>query len=105
MNASTADDEIFDDLHSGVSALRDLADSRTVSLSSKAAETLGRLENTMPSVQGRFRHWKQLIKDNAAIAAEKTDQIVHHYPWMFTLGALALGVLTGLALSDSGEKD
>ena len=105
MNTHPLDGEIFDDLHSGVSALHDIAQSRSGALSQKAVETLQRLENAVPTARGKFLQWKQRLKGNAVKAAQKTDQAVHDYPWIFTLSALALGVLAGLAISSSEEEE
>ena len=105
MNAHPLDNEIFDDLHSGVSALHDIAQSQSGALSQKAVETLQRLESAVPMARSKFLEWKQRLKGNAVKAAQKTDQAVRNHPWIFTLGALALGVLAGLAISSSQEEE
>ncbi len=99
------DDEIFDDLHAGVTALHEMTQSRSVALSPKAVETLERLENSVATTRGKFLQWKQRLKGNAVKAAQKTDQAVHDHPWIFTIGALALGLLAGLAISSSDEEE
>lgn len=105
MNTLPAEEEIFDDLHSGVVALQNLARTESMSLTPRAAETLQRLRTTVPGMRERLRRWKQVLKDNATCAVDKTDEIVRDYPWFCTLGALALGVLTGLVLAGSGKDE
>jgi ElaB/YqjD/DUF883 family membrane-anchored ribosome-binding protein len=105
MNAAHSEDEMFDDLHSGVTALQDLIREESVPLTPKAAETIQRLETTVPTARERLRHWKEILKVKATHAAEKTDRVIHDYPWFFTLGALTLGVLAGMSLSGSREDE
>ncbi|MBI4025479.1 MAG: hypothetical protein HY360_10900 [Verrucomicrobia bacterium] len=95
-----SDDEMFDDLHAGVEALRALTP-----LSPKAAELADRIEHTVPIAKNKFRAWKERLKGQAVWAAQKTDQVVRDHPWISTLSALGLGVLAGMALSSSLEED
>lgn len=104
MNTPPAEEEIFDDIHSGVAALQDLARTESLPLTPTAVATMHRLESTVPSVRGRLRRLKEALKENASRAAVKTDQIIHDYPWFFTLGALTLGVLAGLAIAGSRDE-
>lgn len=105
MKARPHDDEIFDDLHSGVTALHDMAQSESGALSRRAVETLQRLESTVPATRGRLLQWKQRVKDSAVKVAQKTDRAVHDHPWICTLSALAIGVLAGLAISGSDDEE
>ena len=99
------DDEMFDDLHEGVEALREVAHSQSIPFSKKAVATLQRLESTVPFARTELRLWKQKLADGAVQAAHKTDEVVHEHPWLFTLSALGLGVLTGLVLSSSNCEE
>ena len=105
MNSSHPDDEMFDDLHQGVEALRGIATTRTVPFSQKAVASLQRLENTVPVVRNHFHVLKNRLTDSAMIAAQRTDRALHKHPWVFTLSALGLGLLTGLVLMSSGGED
>ena len=60
----TAEDEIFDDLHSGVAALQELARTDSVPLTPAAAESLQRL-----GAKGRLHRLKEALKANASRAA------------------------------------
>ena len=108
MSSYDSDVEVFDDLHIGIEALRKASTSRSIPLTEKAKETLQRLEDKVPAAKEQLREWKLRIKDQAVRAAKKTDEVIHEYPWHFTLGALGLGVLAGLAityLSDNSESE
>ncbi len=96
-------DEMFDDLHEGVEALRSIADNKSHPLSERAVQSLQRLENAMPIARDRFRAWKERLTTQAVKAAEKTNEAAHEHPWIFTLSALGLGLLAGLVLADSEE--
>ena len=104
MNQSYLNEEMFDDLHEGVEALRAAAKTNSIPLSEKAAESLERLEKTVPMIRSRFRLWKEHFTDQATKAAKQTNEAVHKYPWAFTLGALGAGLLVGLSLFGSEEK-
>ncbi len=97
-------DEILDDLHEGVEALRVLAQTRSIPLSNQAILTLQRLENSVPVARQEFRLWKQTLAQSALKAAQKTDEAIHKHPWFFALSALSLGFLIGLILFDSEER-
>jgi len=97
------DDEMFDDLHKGVDALREVAQSKSVVLTTKAKQSLERLENNVPVVRARIRVWNRLT-DGATKAAIKTNRAAHSYPWVFTLGALAIGLIAGIALQSSDNE-
>jgi ElaB/YqjD/DUF883 family membrane-anchored ribosome-binding protein len=99
------DDEMFDDLHQGVDALRTVAQTRSSSLSDKAVETLQRLEAAVPAARDRFNEWKSVIADKAVSAAKSTDRAAHEHPWYFTLGALGLGLLTGMLVSKACQSE
>jgi len=105
MRTRSLDDEIFDDLHSGVTALHNIAQSESGALSKRAVETLQRLENAVPATRGRLLQWKQRMKNSAVKVAQKTDRAVHDHPWIFTLGALVIGALVGLAISGSDDEE
>ena len=105
MKQSYPADEMFDDLHEGVEALREIADNRSISFSEKAVQSLRRLEDTMPAARNRFYAWKERLTDQAVKAAESTNEAVHEHPWIFTLSALGLGLLAGLAFASSKEED
>lgn len=98
------DDEMFDDLHQGVFALRKVVESNDLSLSQEAAETLNRLEAVMPQAKTRWDELKSSIKDRAVQAAKKTDAAAKEHPWMFTFSALGLGLLAGLLLAGSDSE-
>jgi ElaB/YqjD/DUF883 family membrane-anchored ribosome-binding protein len=100
-----SDDQVFDDLHQGVFALRKVVESEDISLSKKAVETLERLETAVPAARNQWEALKQSIKSKALQAAKKTDQIAKEYPWTFALSALGLGLLTGLLLSNSDSDE
>ncbi len=99
------DDEMFDDLHQGVEALRTIAKNKSIPLSEKASESLFRLQTNVPIARDKFRAFKERLKDQTLQAARKTDQVAHQNPWSFTLGALGLGLLAGLLLSDGNEEE
>lgn len=99
------DDEMFDDIHQGVEALRSLTVNATNSLSERATESLERLETAVPRARQRLQVWKQLIAANAAKAVNKTDEAAHRHPWLFIVSALGLGVLTGMVLRGGDEGD
>jgi ElaB/YqjD/DUF883 family membrane-anchored ribosome-binding protein len=101
---SQSDDEMFDDLHQGVFALRKVVESEDISLSQKATETLNHLEKAMPVAKSRLRAWKDTLKTRAVQAAKTTDKVAREYPWTFTLGALGLGLLAGILLSNSNSN-
>ena len=99
------DDEMFDDLHQGVFALRKVVESENVFLTPKAAETLKHIEIMMPVAKSHFRSWKETVKTSAVKAARKTDEVAREHPWAFTLGALGLGLLTGILLSNCDSEE
>ncbi len=100
-----SDDELFDDLHEGVEALRSISKTSSIVMSEKAVESLRRLESTVPAARNRLRKWKEKLKDEAMMAAQHTDQAAHKYPWIFTLSGLGLGFLAGLVLTSSDNHD
>ena len=101
-----ADDEMFDDLHQGVEALRTVVETQSMPLSKRAVATLQRLENTMPAARIELRLWKQKLTRGAVKVAQKTDIVIHEYPWFFMFSALGLGLLAGLVLVGlNGEED
>lgn len=97
------DDEIFDDLHVGVVALREAAGANP--LSEKAFETLARLEKEVPTLRESFANVRRRLKDDALKVAQKTDETVREHPWVFTLTALGLGILTGITISGREKED
>ncbi|MDD2709913.1 MAG: hypothetical protein PHV34_18170 [Verrucomicrobiae bacterium] len=102
----TPEEEIFDDLHSGVTALHELVKDQPAGiLSPRAVESLRRLENSVSTARSRLARWRQLIKDNATVAAKKTDLAVRHHPWGFALGSLVLGLVVGMLISGGNRKE
>ncbi len=99
MNEDIPDDGMLDDLHEGVAALRDISLSTSTPLSQAAVATIQRLETSMPVARQKVRQWKQRIKDKALRAANKTDQVAHEYPWIFTLSALGIGLISGFVIA------
>ena len=99
MNEDLLDDGILDDLHEGVEALRTVSRSQSNPLSPAAVATIQRLEAAVPIARQQVRQWRQRIKEKALRAAKKTDAVAHEYPWIFTLTALGLGVLTGFLVA------
>jgi ElaB/YqjD/DUF883 family membrane-anchored ribosome-binding protein len=96
-------DEMLDDLHSGVEALRSVANTNSISLSEKAVKSLKRLESSVPVAQKKFQNFKERVKEQAVKAAQQTDEAAHNHPWKFTLGALGVGLIVGLLLSGSDD--
>jgi len=103
-NMNHPDEEMFDDLHQGVEALKEAASTQTIPLSQKAVESIQRLENAVPMVRSRFVALKKRIADQALRAAKKTNTAVREHPWLFTLSALGMGLLAGVAIT-SGENE
>jgi ElaB/YqjD/DUF883 family membrane-anchored ribosome-binding protein len=100
-----SEDEMLDDLHVGVEALKSVARNQAIPLSSRAMESISRLESSVPVAQSRFRLWKTKVKEKAVLAAQHTDKAAHNNPWAFTLGALGVGFLVGLLMSGSDKSD
>lgn len=98
------DDEMLDDIHEGVTALRAVVLHQAMPLSEKATVTLQRLEKSVPIARNRLRLLKQKIAEGALKAARKTDKAMHAYPWFFTLSALGAGLVAGWLLAGSGDK-
>jgi ElaB/YqjD/DUF883 family membrane-anchored ribosome-binding protein len=96
-----ADEEMFDDLHSGVEALRRATENTAIPLTQKAVQSIIRLEANMPVARSNFKRWKE----RAVKVAKSTDKVAHANPWTFTLGALGLGIVAGLLLLDGKEKE
>ena len=105
MKSSYFDDEMFDDLHEGVEALRSVIRTRSIPLSPKAAETSQRLENTVPTARNQFNAWKISLKKQAVTAAQKTDRMIHDHPYSSLLGAFAFGMLVGWTLANTDEAE
>jgi len=99
------DEEMFDDLHQGVEALKEIATTQTIPLSKKAVESIQRLENAVPLVRNRFAALKEKITTHAVQAAKKTDTVVREHPWVFTLSALGVGLLAGVAMRSGGDEE
>ncbi len=103
---SQPDEEMFDDLHEGVRALRTISKTKSSALTERAVETLHRLETTMPAARDQLRVWKEQLKNQAVKAVQKTNQVAHEHPWIFTLSALGFGLLVGITIAHSAdEKD
>ena len=98
------DDELFDDLHEGVEALRTAAQENNLVLSERASQSLQRLKTSVPAIRHRTREWKDRLRTQAVKAAQKTDQAAHRHPWAFALGALGLGILAGFAIADTPSE-
>ncbi len=96
---------MFDDLHEGVEALKEVVTGQSVPLSQKAVESIQRLENAMPLVRSRYAALKKQIADGAVRAAKKTDLAVREHPWLFALSALGMGLLVGAAVTSSSDED
>jgi len=102
---SQPDEEMFDDLHEGVHALRTISRTKSSALTEKAVETLHRLETTVPAARDQLRAWKEQLKNRAMKAAQKTDQAAHEHPWIFTLSALGFGLLAGMVIAHSMDEE
>ena len=102
---SPADDELFDDLHEGVEALRQTVKAQAIPLSQKAAESIQRLQASVPAAKTRLHAWKEIVKEKAIVAARQTDRAAHQYPWIFTLSALGVGLLTGLLIASAEPRE
>ncbi len=94
MNFPFPDEEMFDDIHEGVAALRTAAGTHS-NLSAKVQETFRKLEQNVPLARSSVRELKNRVKNKAIAAARKTDQAVQENPWVFSLGAFTAGILSG----------
>jgi ElaB/YqjD/DUF883 family membrane-anchored ribosome-binding protein len=100
----TPDEEMFDDIHLGVEALRSAAKSSATSLTPRVMETIQRLETSVPAARSHWNTWKRRITHRALQAAQKTDVAIRDSPWAFAVGALALGVVAGWLISGSDRE-
>jgi ElaB/YqjD/DUF883 family membrane-anchored ribosome-binding protein len=99
------EDEMLDDLHVGVEALKSIARNNTIPLSERALESLNRLDINVPAAQSRFRLWKEKVRDKAVRAAKQTNEAAHNNPWTFTVGAFGVGLLIALLMSGSDDSN
>ena len=104
--AIKTEEMIIDDLHEGVRELGALTTTGTSTrLGEKAISAIRRLERALPDVKGRVSDWKQVAADHAKDAGEQLEQYAKEKPLQFAGWAVGIGLVLGLLLSGSRDRD
>lgn len=99
------DEEIFDDIHEGIQALREASGPHDSSMTARARETIRKLEVKIPVARAQARKIKNRLKEKTLAAAYHTHKTVQDNPWVSSLSAFVFGILAGYLVMRCVQED